>query len=388
MGEVQIHGECDERFAGLRDAFAANFEGGEVGAAVAVTLKGRPVVDLWGGFADAEQTRPWERDTIANVYSTTKGIVALCAHRFVEEGRLDVDLPVAHYWPEFAQKGKGAIPVRWLLSHQAGLPAIRRPLEADALYDWDAFCTALAEEEPFWEPGTQHGYHALTFGYLVGEVLRRIDGRTVGTWFREELAEPLGLDFHIGTPPELHARCAEMIPAPKPPPGAPDVFGDAAAKPDSLLGLVFENPPSRRGAVNSAAWREAEIPAGNGHGDARSIAALYGALASDGSWNGTHVLGHEARDRAIAEQAMGPDAVLMGMPMRFGQGFFLTHSMIPFGPNPRAFGHPGAGGSIGFADPDAELGFAYVMNQMQMGMAGDARGFALISAAYDALGSG
>ncbi len=384
---MTIHGHCDERFGALREVFAESFSKGEVGAAVAVMVDGELAVDLWGGHADAEGSRPWQRDTLVNVYSTTKGMTALCAHRLVEEGRLDLDAPVARYWPEFAQAGKADIPVRWLLSHQAGLPAVRKRLEQDALYDWDGMCTALAEQEPWWEPGTKHGYHALTFGFLVGEVVRRIDGRSLGSYFREELAEPLGLDFHIGTPAPLHARCADMIPAPPPPPGVPDVFGKAAEDGESLLGKVFDNPRSRRDAVNSKEWREAEIPAGNGHGDARSLARVYGALAMDGELDGVHVLGAEATDRANTEQANGPDEVLMGMPMRFGLGYFMTQQMIPLGPNPRAFGHPGAGGSIAFADPDAKVGFAYVMNQMQMGLAGDARGFGLIGAAYEGLGA-
>ncbi|HUI25002.1 MAG TPA: serine hydrolase domain-containing protein, partial [Candidatus Kryptonia bacterium] len=337
------------------------------------------------GFADAARTRPWQRDTIVNVYSTTKGMTAICANRLVEQGRLDLDAPVARYWPEFAQAGKDKLPVRYLLTHQAGLAAISVPVPSEKRYDWDFMTSALAAQSPWWEPGTQHGYHALTFGYLVGELVRRIDGRSLGTYFREEIAEPLGVDFHIGLNERDDVRCAEMIPAPPPPPGAPDIFVAAAKNPDSLPGKVFGNPRLDTAHVNTRAWRGAEMPAANGHGDARGLARVYGALACGGEIDGVRVLGHEAIERANAEQAYGTDAVLAPLQTRFGLGFFLTQPMIPFGPNPRAFGHPGAGGSIAFADPDARLGFAYVMNQMQQGLAGDARGFSLIFDFYEAL---
>lgn len=381
-------GHCAPRFERVREAFEKNFEGGEVGAAIAVCVDGEPVVDLHGGHADAARTRPWERDTIANVYSTTKGMTAVCAHRLVEEGRLELDAPAATVWPEFAAAGKGEVPVRWLLSHQVGLPAIREDLPAGALFDWDVMCSALAAEAPWWEPGTKHGYHALTFGHLVGELVRRVDGRSLGNYFREELAEPLGLDFHIGLHAEHFGRCAEMIPAPKTEGGGGDVLTQFMQDKGSVTERAFNNPPMRDGSVNSPEWRSAEIPAANGHGDALSLARVYAALATDGATDGVHVLSPESVARATEEQAHGPDAVLMQMPMRFGLGFFLTQAMIPLGPNPRSFGHPGAGGSIAFADPDARLSFAYVMNQMQQGLAGDARGFGLIHATYEALAQG
>ena len=380
-----VQGQCEARFEGVRRVFEKSFETGEVGAAVAITLDGAPIVDLWGGAADAARTRPWQRDTIVNVYSTTKGVTALCAHRLVEAGKLDLDAPVARYWPEFAQAGKERIPVRWLLSHQAGLPAVRKPLPQDALYHWPVLCEALAAETPWWEPGTQHGYHALTYGHLVGEVFRRIEGRTVGAYFRDELARPLGLDFWIGTPASEHARCAEMIPAPAGAAGAEDVLEQFSNNASEMVRLTFNNPAGRRGHVNSPEWRTAEIPAGNGHGDARSLARLYGALACGGTLDGVQVLSREAIARARTEQAFGKDAVL-GFPMRFGLGFMLRHDMLPLGPNNDTFGHAGAGGSIAFADPVARIGFAYVMNQMQGGTTGDPRGFRLIGALYHALG--
>ncbi len=381
---IEVRGECQPRFKSVRDVFQASFAKGEVGAGVAVTIDGEPVIDLWGGYADAERSRPWERDTIANTYSTTKGVTATCAHRLVEEGRLDLDAPVAKYWPEFAQKGKDRIPVRYLLSHKAGLPAISRPLPGGASNDWECMTSALAEQEPWWEPGTKHGYHALTFGYLVGEVVRRVDGRTLGTYLREELAEPLGIDFHIGFGPEHDARCADMIAAPES--AQASAFRERLAQSDSVRARAFANPPRLFEDVNSREWRAAEIPAANGHGTAAALARLYGALARGGELDGVHVLGPEAIERANTEQAFGKDEILAPLVTRFGLGFFMTHPAIPFGSNSRSFGHPGAGGSIGFADPDAKLGFGYVMNQMQTGLTGGAHGFALINASYEALG--
>jgi CubicO group peptidase (beta-lactamase class C family) len=382
---VSVGGECQSRFARVREVFAESFANGEVGASLAVAIDGELVLDLWGGHRDAARTLPWERDTLANVYSTTKGVTAVCVNRLIESGKLDVDAPVASYWPEFAQAGKGGVPVRWLLSHRAGVPALRKTIPPGGLYDWKFMTESLAAEAPFWEPGTRHGYHALTYGFLAGEVLRRIDGRSVGTYFREELAQPLGLDFHIGCAPELDARVAEMIPAPPSPPGVPNPFAAAAQNPESLVGRVFANPTLTPGAVNTRAWRAAEIPAANGHGTARGLARLYGALASDGQLGGVHVLSPAQVARANTENSYGQDEVLSPLPTRFGLGFMLTQTLIPFGPNPRSFGHPGAGGSIAFADPDARLGFGYVMNQMQMGLGGDARGFRLIAEVYEAL---
>jgi CubicO group peptidase (beta-lactamase class C family) len=342
------------------------------------------VIDLWGGHADAEHHRPWASDTLVSVASTTKGFAAACLARLADEGRLDPDAPVARYWPEFAQAGKQAIPVRWLLCHRAGLPAIRAPLPPEALYDWARMTRELAAEAPFWEPGAQHGYHALTFGHLVGEVLRRIDGRSLGHYLCDEIARPLGLDFHIGVPEHDEARCAEIVAGDAARGRANKLYARMRDR-DSLLGMVFGNPPRRRDTVNTTAWRRAEIPAANGHGTAHAIARFYGALARGGELDGVRVLSREALVRATQEQAYGPDAVLVGLHTRFGLGFMLAHRGLPLGTSPRAFGHPGMGGSLGFADPDARLGFAYVTNRMQSGLAGDARGFALVSAVYASL---
>ncbi len=393
--EVPVAGDCDERFARVREIFEESFEtGAELGASVCFALDGQPVVDLWGGYCDAERTRAWERDTLVNVYSTTKGMTAICAHQLVERGELDVDEPVASYWPEFAAAGKADLPVRYLLSHQAGLPAVRKPLPAEALYDWGQMTAALAEERPWWEPGTQHGYHALTFGFLVGELVRRISGQSLGSYFGEHVAEPLGADFHIGLAAEHDARTSHLwgsLALPGPSGAGPKIAGPIRdflrdmGDPTTLTGAAFNNPKQTSGAVNSRAWRAAEIPAANGHGTARALARIYGALSRGGELDGVRILRNETIEAAIEEQVFGPDVILGQLPMRFGLGFMLRQDLVPLGPNPRAFGHAGAGGSLGFADPDAHVGFGYTMNRMQMSMVGTPTALAMIRAFFKAL---
>ena len=391
---IPVRGHCDPRFSKVRDLFQQSFDAGsEIGAAMAFTLDGERVVDLWGGHYDAERTREWERDTLVNVYSTTKGMTAICANQLIEQGKLDIDAPVAQYWPEFAAGGKESLPVRYLLSHQAGLPAIREPLPAGALYDWDRVTSALAAQEPWWKPGEKHGYHAMTFGFLVGEVVRRISGQSLGNYFREHVAEPLGADFHIGLAEEHDARTSNLhgglVQAANP--DAPKIEGPLGdmmrdmQDPTTMTGAAFANPPSPPGSVNTREWRAAEIPAANGHGTARALAEIYGVLARGGERDGVRILESSTIDRAIQEEAFGPDAVLGQMPMRFGLGFMLRHDMIPLSPGPRAFGHPGAGGSIGMADPDARVGFGFTMNKMRMGMVGSAGAFACIRVFFDEL---
>jgi CubicO group peptidase (beta-lactamase class C family) len=385
---IDVQGQCDERFSGVRDAFAGNFvRFDEVGAAVSVVVDGETVVDLWGGYRDAARTQPWEHDAIVNVWSTTKGIVATCAHQLVDQGLLDLDAPVAKYWPEFAQGGKETIPVRYLLSHQAGLPALREPLPPGSAFKWEVMTEALAKEEPWWQPGTKHGYHAFTWGWLVGEVIRRVSGQSVGTYFRKEIAEPLGLDFHIGLAPEHDARTAEVISPEPPQPGETNFVLEMLRDPQSMPFKVLANPPDLflPGVVNTREWRGAEIPAANGHGNARAVARLYGALARGGEVDGVRVLSPEAIARATVAQASGRDEVL-GLTMRPALGFFLTSPDAKLGPNPRAFGHSGAGGSLGFADPDAKVGFGYTMNRMlQDDTLTDPRWAPLIDAVYSAL---
>jgi len=376
-GTPEIHGLCDDRFAAVREAFAHNFAAhDELGAAVALTLEGRLVVDLWAGWADTAGTRPWERDTLVNIFSIGKAMTALCAHLLVERGLLDLEAPVARYWPEFAQQGKDAVLVRQLLSHQAGLPAIRRKLPSGAMLDWELMTAELAGERPWWEPGTRHGYHVNTFGFLVGELVRRLSGRSFDRFFREEVAERLALDFHFGLHPRHDARTAEFeflgARSGGPPPAV--AVDEALLVPTAnqlddeerlMVRHAYANPPELSGAgvVNTRAWRAAVFPSTNGHSNARSVARAFGALACGGAIGGRRVAESETIARAIREHASGLDAILH-RPSRFALGFQLTQPERAVGPNARTFGHFGAGGSLGFADPDAGLGIGYVMNRM------------------------
>jgi len=390
MGDVpEIHGDCDSKFGLVREAFEDNFKNDlELGAAVAVTVDGRPVVDLWAGFADPERTRPWERDTLVNVYSTTKGMTAICMHQLVDEGLLDLDQKVAHYWPEFAQGGKGDIPVRYLLNHQAGLPALSAPVAVEESFEPGAMAKALAAQEPWWEPGTKHGYHAVTFGWLLGELVHRISGKkSLGTYFQEKIAGPLRLDFHIGLDDKDHDRAAFITQIPPAPPGfEPNLFKIMIEQPESVLAKTFMNPPylAVKSLANTPQWRRAEIPAGNGHGTALALARIYGALACGGELDGVRVLSPESIERARTEQSRGPDEVLI-VETRFGLGFMMGVPGSTMGPNDRAFGHPGAGGSLGFADPEARLGFGYIMNLTAADILINVRPKILIDALYQSL---
>jgi len=379
---IPIHGTCDSRFDRVRDAFEANFSKEELGASVAVTIAGRTVVDLWGGHIDKERTRPWHADTLVNVFSTTKGITALCALHLADAKLLDLDAPVARYWPEFAQAYKGRILVRDLLNHRAGLPAIRERLPPEALYDWTAITSALASQAPWWPPGVAHGYHAITFGWLVGEVIRRASGKGVKAYFHEHFASRLDIDFHIGLPEEHAGRVSDLRGAPPPPAGQRSITAEIVTAPTSLTAVAFTNPtPLVPAITNSAPYRAAELPSVNGHTTARALARLYGGLASGGVLDGVRLLEPETLERARTEESAGMDLVL-GETTRFGLGFMLSHPGAPFGPNARAFGHPGAGGSIGFADPEANVGFGYTMNKMGSRVLMDPRALSLIDALY------
>jgi CubicO group peptidase (beta-lactamase class C family) len=364
-----ICGSCDERFARVRDALAGNFrEHGELGAAVAVVLDGTPVVDLWAGWVDTARTQPWQRDTLVNVFSVGKAMAALSVLILVDRRQVNLDAPVAHYWPEFAAGGKQAVTVRTLLCHRAGVPAIRRILPDDAMYDWSLMTSALADESPWWEPGSQHGYHVNTFGFLAGEIVRRVSGESFGGFFQHEIATPLSADFHFGIGPEHDQRVADYLFGSGP---AELVTEDAERqrlKSDPALQMllrhVYANPPglSGLGTVNTRAWRAAQIPSTNGHATARAVARIYSALACAEGVDGVRLLRSGTLEQAITEASSGPDLVLR-RPSRFGLGFQLTQPERPLGPNPRSFGHFGAGGSLGFADPDARLAFAYTLNQ-------------------------
>ena len=378
----EIRGTCSPRYARVREAFAEGFRSrSEIGAAVAIHVDGEPVVDLLAGHADPARSRPWARDTIVHLYSATKGMAALCAHRLAERGALELGAPVARYWPEFAQQGKGAIPVGWLLSHRAGLQALRQPLPPESLYDPDAMAAALAAAAPCLPPG-RLGYHPMTFGWLLGELVRRVDGRSLGRFFREEIAEPLGADLHIGLGPAEEKRAADITDL-APPPELAAAFGEAGSGEPPLIFLAFANPPGS-GDHNSAQHRRAEIPAINGHGSASALARIYGALARGGEVDGVRVLASASVELARTQQDAGVDP-LLGIPLRMGLGYWLSQPHVPgygFGPSEGAFGHPGAGGSLGFADPEARVGFGYVTNRMGSGIAIDERPQALIDAFY------
>lgn len=385
MDTPAIHGTCDASFLRVKETFAAGFaSGAELGASVAVVVDGKTVVDLWAGIADKSSGRLWERDTLANVFSTTKGVTAICAHRLVEQGLLDLDAPAAKLWPELAAAGKEDVTLRHILSHRAGLAAVRAPLPREAIFEPDTMARALAAESPWWEPGTKHGYHAMTFGWLVGEMIRRASGKSVGAYLRDELAGPLQLDLHIGLDAKDDARCAELRPGRKAP-GQKTLFEQIMEAPEGLTAKAFTNPFTMMfpDTFASRAWRGAEIPALNGHATARALARLYGALGCGGKTDGVHVLSHESIARAGEEQSVGADEVLP-VSTRFGLGFMLPQPHDAWG-GPRAFGHPGAGGSVAFADPEAHLGFGYVMNRMGTQILVDPRAKALADATYASL---
>jgi CubicO group peptidase (beta-lactamase class C family) len=386
MNAVAIHGFVDPRFERVREAFAANFAGhDELGASVAVLLHGRPVVDLWGGFADEARKRPWNEDTLVNVFSVGKGITALALLTLVDRGLVELDAPVARWWPEFAQAGKGEVTVRQLLAHQAGLPAVREVLPARAMLDWGLMTAALARQQPWWEPGTRHGYHVNTFGFLVGEIVRRVSGRSLGAFVREEIAGPACADFHIGLGEEHDARVAEFVWLPAldvVPPVDPSTLNEA-----QLLFLrTYLNPPGASGhggIVNTPAWRRAEYPSTNAHATAMGIARCYEVVAGRGVLRGTRRLGAELLAEASSEQSSGEDVVL-GKPSRFGLGFQLPPVDRPIGPNDGVVLHFGAGGALGFADPEAGIAFGYAMNRMGLRQ-GNPTNRALIGALYACL---
>jgi CubicO group peptidase (beta-lactamase class C family) len=364
MSQAVVGGWCDPAFEAVRTEFGRNFtERGEVGAAVCVTLDGTVVADLRGGWTDADQRLPWSADTLVNVFSVGKGLLSVCTARLAGLGLLDPDAPVTRYWPEFGAAGKSEVTVRQLLSHQAGLPAVRQPLPAGSGLDWQLLTTLLAAEEPWWQPGSGHGYHVNTFGYLGGELIRRITGTTVGEFLQREVAGPLGADVHIGLPASEHRRVAEFR-WPERGPETAALQGDPVPQNRMALNAYF-NPPDFAGVgvVNTAAWRSAQVPSANAHATAAGIARIYTALAAGGALSGVRVVTASALAAATREQVYGDDLVL-ARPSRFGLGFQLTHPERQLGHGPRCFGHFGAGGSIGFCDPDARLAVGYVTNQM------------------------
>jgi CubicO group peptidase (beta-lactamase class C family) len=391
MAAVEVQGTCDKEFGEVRAQFERNFaERGEVGASVAVSVAGRTVVDLWGGTARQEGGQPWLRDTVVVVWSATKGATALCAHILADRGELDLDAPVARYWPQFAQNGKDEIPVRMLLNHQAGLPALRDPLPPGAFYDWELMTARLAAEAPFWTPGFQHGYHGLTFGFLVGEVLRRISGRSPGEFIRDEIAAPLGLDLHLGLAEQDEPRVARVIPQP---PLGPErlspmetrVFTDLGSP--TFLMLTNTGGYMDPGECDTRAAHAAQLPSTGAITNARGLAGLYRPLANAGA----PLVSEAAVRRMAAVESAGADSTIL-LPTRWSSGYAKTVDNRRIAPDQsvlyaeEAFGHPGIGGSVGFADPRARMSFGYAMNRHGGGAGLNERGQSLIDAAYRALG--
>ncbi len=381
---VDISGRCNDGFGAVKDAFAANFEqNGDIGASCAVTLHGEMVVDLWGGTKDVAGTEPWLEDTIINVFSTTKTMSCLSLLVLASRGLVDVDARVSRYWPEFEQAGKEDVLVRHLLSHTAGLAAWDQRLDVTDLYDWDKVTNLLAEQAPWWEPGSKSGYHGITQGNLVGEVVRRVDGRSVGTFFAEEIAGPFGADFHIGTGPEHDDRIAPVVPAP------PLVYGGGpgGSGPDKTS-IPFRAGNPRLAAEDSFTlpWRRAEIPAAGGHGNARSVALAQCAVSAGGSARGVDLLTPATVERIFDVQAAGRDLV-MGIGVTFGVGYGLNSPRAPISPNPRVCYWGGWGGSLVVNDVDAGLTMAYVMNRMGEGTTGDDRAHTILRGCYESIGS-
>ncbi len=410
---MKISGWTAPGFEGVREAFQANFDRGlEVGAAFSAYHRGESVVDLWGGVADTRTGRTWDEDTLVLVYSTTKGATAMCANRLAQQGLIDVEAPVATYWPEFAQAGKEHVTVADLLSHRAGLAWTDGSLSLEEALAWDPVIEALERQAPSWPPGSAHGYHATTYGWLVGEVVRRVSGRSLGTYLREEIGGPLGAEFFVGLPGSEEPRVARLVSFLESlesggslhdlgsAGGGPADAGLSGLGEDVASYLAPDGPLSKALAAPGGAFSDptiwddprlhaAEIPAANGICDARSLARLYGACVGDvigSSGEKFRILSAEQLDVALRQQTEGPDKVLLGLDLQWGLGFMLNRGMVAASGlgGPRSFGHFGMGGSAGWADPDLELGMGYVMNKMEIGTTGDTRSFGLMQACFDA----
>jgi len=390
MAETLVSGFVAEKFTLVRDAFQVNLaSGADVGASCCATLNGETVVDLWGGFADQGRTRLWEEDTILTVYSTTKTMTALAALLLADRGELDFSAAVAHYWPEFAANGKERILVSQVMSHSSGLSAWKQPVTTmEDLYDWEKMTSLLAAQAPLWEPGTASGYHSITFGFLIGEIVRRITGRSLGTFFREEIADKLGADFHIGLPAAADSRVAEIIPI--------DLSQNSIAKFEfsEIQKLTFMNLPrdypwaGSTAVANSRAWRAAEIPAVNGHGNARSIAEIHCILANGSVAKNKRILSEAGCRKVLEQQIEGPDLVMSSLqPARFGMGFALPGPLLDLKlPNPNTIHWGGGGCSWIFIDMDARTTFAYAANKVDRRPMSDSRPFRAIRAFWKSLG--
>jgi CubicO group peptidase (beta-lactamase class C family) len=375
---ADIRGTFDERFASVADVLSANLDSGaDVGASVCVVHDGETVVDIWGGTIDDAGT-PWAEDTIINVWSTTKTMTFLTALLLADRGELDFHAPVATYWPEFAANGKAAIEVRHLMAHTAGLAGWVEPIEEADLYDWEKATSLLAAQAPLWEPGTRSGYHALTQGYLVGEVIRRVaGGTTVGQLFAKEIAGPLGADFHIGTGPEHDHRVARVIPP-------EETFAEQIGQLDPALASAMSHPPTDARWSWGEAWRRAEIPAAGGHGNARSVARVQSVLSHGGEVGGIRLLSPAGCEVVFEQQISGADLILP-LPVTFGMGYGISSPEMPIGPNTHTCFWGGWGGSIVINDLENRLTVAYVMNKMGQGTTGDDRGIGIVFATYGSI---
>jgi CubicO group peptidase (beta-lactamase class C family) len=374
-----MNGYCDSRFEKVREAFQKNFDAGyEIGASVAIAIEGELVVDLWGGHQDVERSIPWEENTLTNVWSSTKTMMFLTMVYLADQGEISLYDKVAKCWPEFAQNGKGNIEIRHLMAHTSGLSGFDEQMTHLDYEDHDKCATLLAKQAPWWEPGTASGYHAVNQGFLLGEVVRRITGESLGTFFRKNIAEPLDADFHIGTGPELDDRCCFVI--------IPSDIPPRQLEPGSVVFRTVTNPPMVPSMALSLGWRRAEIAAANGHGNARSMAKVQALMSNRGVSGGVQLLSSSAPDMVFDEQAHGTDLVL-GVPVRMGMGYGLNGNP-PMSPNPRTCFWGGWGGSLVMNDLDARMTFCYAMNHMYIGEAGtlgDDRGLSLAMAAYQSL---
>src|SRR5215472_10613474 len=377
---IQIYGTCAAEFEPVREAFAANFRGhDEIGASVAVVHRGDQVVNLWAGWADPARSRAWQQDTLTNVWSTTKAVTSLCAQILIDRGELDPDAPVARYWPEFAQAGKDDIPVRWILCHKSGLTGLAVPTVVEDYYDWEKITELMAAQAPLFPPGTTTGYQAITFGYLVGEVIRRITGQTCGQFTAAEVAGPVGADFYIGLPESELGRCSDLRGV-RPSDDEQAALAQAYANADPAALAALVNPALTGDEANAPGWRMAEIPAANGHTTAAALATIFGAVA-DGS-------GRFVSERTLAAARAGEGRhtdLVLGFAIEFGLGYGMSGPEGHFGPNPAAFGHDGFGGSAVGCDPEAGVAYAYVMNRMGMNLADDPRKMAIVNSVYRSL---
>ena len=383
MTTKEIHGHCNSRFEPVREAFSHLIEStGELGAACAIYRQGELAVNLWAGTYNKDGD-PWQQNTLVNVFSVSKAVTAICVQKAVELGALQLERPVIDYWPEYGRNGKKRTLVSWFLNHRAGQPAMKTPLSDDALYDWDRMTETLAAEEPWWEPGTQHGYHMISYGWLVGEVFRRAVGISVADFLKQEIAAPLGLDMCFGVTDADFPRVADLQAANQPPdPSRVSLFNHVLENPTGMTAKALMNPMSVMNGANTSEWRRAEIPSANLHSTSEALAGLFGNLACREG-----LLQEQALQRCYQVESEGPDPVLLTN-TRFGPGFMLQQPgsvEAEFGPGPNAFGHPGAGGALAFADPDQELGFAFSMNKMGPYVLIDPRPRKLIDALYSCL---